>query len=111
MIIYAGVKSERASKGQGGNKFLSVEITGEHGEEILSLLYVSDDKKRMYLSKAGGNEDAVNVLISMLTKPKGKKQKTTKDNRCWAQIGSSDWCYNKIAKGNYCNEHSYLNSQ
>jgi len=39
MKLYATTTSERASKGQGGNDFLTVEVKGENGEPLLSLTF------------------------------------------------------------------------
>jgi hypothetical protein len=39
MKLYATTTSERASKGQGGNEFLRIEVKGEGGEVLLSLTF------------------------------------------------------------------------
>ncbi len=39
MKLYATTTSERASKGQGGNEFLNIEVKGEGGAVLLSLTF------------------------------------------------------------------------
>ena len=44
MKLYATVSSERASKGQGGNKYLTVEVRTEHKELLMQLCFGGDLK-------------------------------------------------------------------
>ena len=42
MRVYANITSERASKGQGGNEYLDIVITGAHQTELITLKVVPD---------------------------------------------------------------------
>lgn len=44
MILYATTTSERASKGQGGNKFIEISVNGED-EQIFHKVYVTLNKE------------------------------------------------------------------
>ncbi len=76
MKLYATVKSERASKGQGGNKFIRVELRQKEGNPI-----------EYYIDY---NEKCILVMDStygvLLETGKGNKQKTANsDCKCiWA---------------------------
>lgn len=48
MKLYATTTSERASKGQGGNNFLTITITNEDGENIAQV-NVYNDKENMQI--------------------------------------------------------------
>jgi hypothetical protein len=43
MKLYATVASERATKGQGGNKYLTTRYTDETGDEFLTVSIEHDD--------------------------------------------------------------------
>jgi hypothetical protein len=83
MNIYATTTSERASKGQGGNKYLNIELKDEYENIILSLHYQNDDKK-MYLSCVKGEFWALSALNTHTRlalnelEQKGKSQKGEK---------------------------------
>ena len=74
MKLYATVTSERASKGQGGNKYLQVRFTIENDAGgyddmgIVTLLKERDAYRLMYCANGGAVE-----LIDEI--PKGKRQK------------------------------------
>lgn len=75
MKLYATVQSERASKGQGGNQFLKVDITGEHEETILSLEYLNNNGK-MYLHSVIGDSMALTAVQDRIKESlKGNNQK------------------------------------
>ena len=82
MKLYAQVSSERASKGQGGNKFLSVMLTVQQdSEEIvemgeLLLQCIDEDGQRVYvLNYAAGPHFIYSEEIDRVeVKTKGKKQ-------------------------------------
>ncbi|MBP9771432.1 MAG: hypothetical protein KBD16_00695 [Candidatus Pacebacteria bacterium] len=42
MKLYATITSERASKGQGGNEYLDIELKGAHSTPIVRLSLISD---------------------------------------------------------------------
>ncbi len=83
MKLYATTTSERASKGQGGNKYLIVNIQDEYKNNILTIGYLSDGKK-MYLNKVTGDYMVLHALKSHIesamknevTKGKQKKDET-----------------------------------
>lgn len=45
MQLYATVSSERASKGQGGNEYLEIVITGAHQTELITLKLTPNGSK------------------------------------------------------------------
>ena len=81
MKLYAKVTSERASKGQGGNKFLSVDFTvGDAIQNDMVLRVIFDDRGFIYLKDKDGDEIRVYTIenlrpvdVTDITK-KGKKQ-------------------------------------
>lgn len=77
MKLYATVTSERASKGQGGNKYLNFEITVGEEDEKQTILYgmverTENEKEDIYVLW-NGDLQADKIII-----PKGKKQKGEK---------------------------------
>ena len=46
MKLYATTTSERATKGQGGNKYINVDITTEDGRKILKISVYPDTAER-----------------------------------------------------------------
>jgi hypothetical protein len=82
MKLYAWIASERAKKGQGGNKYLDIDIDIEHPDktrETLAKLAVTQSPYHFLLSiidKNGGIE-----TIKRIDK-KGKKQKGEKCFNC-----------------------------
>jgi hypothetical protein len=84
MKLYAKVKSERASKGQGGNEFLTVEIMAEGFEGIptrANLYRLSLSKNDNYGGLYAELLKYSNHEIIVLDNIKGKKQKTAKELR------------------------------
>lgn len=93
MKLYATTTSERASKGQGGNKFLSTKINDENGKNIFVLdifphsngFYILlDSSKSYFIFNEGGGyyltdkqyQEAVKMLMEIKSSTdKGKRQK------------------------------------
>lgn len=85
MKYYATVTSERASKGQGGNNFLTIEIQAEGFQGIptrVNLYRISlsknDDNGGLYAELLKYSNHEIIVLDNI----KGKKQKTAKQANC-----------------------------
>lgn len=92
MKLYATVASERASKGQGGNKFLKFTVTDESKNERFTVDFKIQNDGTVTLRCGGAG-----VMSRTFQLPKAKRQK----GEC---IG--DDCKNKVTrKGNYCDEH------
>lgn len=77
MKLYATTTSERASKGQGGNDFLDINITNEH-KEIIANIYIKNNKVHFtfpshYLESK--KEHYTYTLNSELLQQIGKSQK------------------------------------
>jgi len=73
MKLYATITSERATKGQGGNKYLIIEIKAERFDGIptranLYRLSLSDDNGKLYVELMEYSSHEVIVLL-----PKAKK--------------------------------------
>ena len=73
MKLYATITSERATKGQGGNKYLIIEIKAERFDGIptranLYRLSLSDDNGKLYAELMEYSSHEVIVLL-----PKAKK--------------------------------------
>lgn len=92
MKLYATVSSERASKGQGGNEYLAIQVQNEKQEKVLTILYSADGLGKMYLSKVFGEFHAIRELalktdeeyMNELQKlEKGEKQKGEKCGHAW----------------------------
>ena len=54
MKLYATVTSERASEGQGGNKYLDIIITGDKKREVAQFTIVPDDDGYFLLMRMKG---------------------------------------------------------
>ena len=78
MKLYATVTSERASKGQGGNKYLHVIVTNEDKINVISLNIAPYDSET---SKVEGYIGGKRIDLDIPT-PKGNKQKTAKYYKC-----------------------------
>lgn len=66
MKLYATVTSERAKKGQGGNKFLDIDVYGEEGIQIY----------RLEVKENGDGIPCIECFdIQDLEKAKGERQK------------------------------------
>ena len=80
MKLYATVTSERATKGQGGNKFLNIELKAEKIEGkptpaniYLLRLEIIDDK--LFATLLDYSNGTIQNLITFRPAPKGKQQK------------------------------------
>lgn len=81
MKLYATTTSERASKGQGGQKYILVELTAER-EKMVEIRFAPDAfNEGEYLLQV---KDATgSLLYGQLFEPKGKKQKGDKCGHAW----------------------------
>lgn len=103
MELYATVTSERASKGQGGNKFLYIKVQGgEPGvATLLDVELIPDGKGRAGVGVVAGDIDLMRALTAafnpyieeVLKTRKGKKQK---DERNWMCPTCKVNCKDKI---------------
>lgn len=89
MKLYATVTSERATKGQGGNKFLSIDIRDEKKEIIRSMSILPHDEGFLILWHSGGDGSLAMVQkrhgggyyvdykesMELMEEAKGEKQK------------------------------------
>lgn len=83
MKLYATTTSERASKGQGGNQFLNIEITAEGFEGIPTRANIyrlsiskNDNKGGLYAELLRYSDHKIFILDNIMGKQKkGKKQK------------------------------------
>ena len=98
MKLYATTTSERASKGQGGNKYIIIEVLNENQNELLSL-YVKekgDGLVHITLTRPKPTTKELEVLWQGYTraKEKGKSQKGEHkhDKNCYMQ------CMSKLVK-------------
>jgi hypothetical protein len=75
MKLYAKTTSERASKGQGGNKFLNIDITvGERDYQVdAGRVAVREDGNWFYIDYYEPSKDEGKNLLTI--EQKGKKQK------------------------------------
>jgi len=101
MKIYATVTSERASKGQGGNKYLEIEVKAEKLEEIptranIYRLSLKVEDNRLYAEFHDYSNGTTQDLITFRGQPKGEKQK-------------GDKCAHKNTEWRDENGKSYLN--
>ncbi|NIA30714.1 MAG: hypothetical protein GWP06_12480 [Actinobacteria bacterium] len=79
MKIYTKITSERASKGQGGNDFIDIEVKGEDGENILEL-NIKPENDQLIISgyvihQHPQGKRCEQYLRYKVDKTKGKKQK------------------------------------
>src|SRR3990167_1400016 len=80
MKLYATVSSERATKGQGGNKFLEIEIQAEKLEDIptranIYRLSLKVEDNRLYAVLHDYYNGHIQNLITYRGQPKVKKEK------------------------------------
>lgn len=77
MKLYATVTSERASKGQGGNRKLEISIKGKDREIELVHLVVFPENETAYKKPCIVYYKWSNAehIVKQLPEPKGKKQK------------------------------------
>jgi hypothetical protein len=62
MKLYGKIKSERAEKGQGGNDFLDIEISGENEEPVMTL-HVEKDEDKYEVSTWNSNDVRLSELV------------------------------------------------
>lgn len=76
MKLYATTTSERASKGQGGNKFIEIELKAGDYTTPIGYIYLDahEDGEYVLKWKKQGNEDA-EILTQGQLKQKGKQKK------------------------------------
>jgi len=80
MKLYATIQSERATKGQGGNQYLIIEIKAEKLEGIptrsnIYRLNLEIKDNRLYAELLDYSNGAIQDLITFRPAPKGEKQK------------------------------------
>lgn len=75
MKLYATITSERASEGQGGNKYLDIKVIDENRHDIC-IIRVENREDEIYVETSVNDEtgDYLKNIYSV-TKPKGKKAK------------------------------------
>lgn len=80
MKLYATVQSERATKGQGGQKFINIEVKDEKENIIVSgRLETFDNGISIYFTTIGqSHNQSINSFYNYFTDQKGKKQKDEK---------------------------------
>lgn len=102
MKLYAKVSSERASKGQGGNNFVRIELMSEDKLVVCDMQY--------WRNPNGTYELCVNGCASTLVFsqiPIDQIGSEAEARRCWAQVGVDDWCdKDAILHSEYCTQHS-----
>ncbi len=83
MILYATITSERASKGQGGNDFLEIEVKDENRNNILELKIIPKDDQFILegyaISQHSGKRSEYYIKYELA---KGNKQKGEKCPVC-----------------------------
>lgn len=106
MQLYAKTTSERASKGQGGNEFIEIDINiGEKTYpryRFISQLLGGQVISRLHDMK---NEKIVFEEIIKLGETKGKSEP------CKAVTGYHEWCDSKAVKDGYCKIHYEENQE
>lgn len=84
MKLYAKTTSERASKGQGGNKFLIIVVRNEQQQCVVHATFYPDNKCNISIIKdMNANIERVQ-WIGTDDDTKGKKQETAKPCKCGA---------------------------
>ena len=69
MKIYATITTDRATKGQGGNQYLDVVITGEgvYTDELLRMRLLPDGYGHARVESVSGSHSLMRGLMSMMT--------------------------------------------
>jgi hypothetical protein len=99
MTLYATVTSERATKGQGGNDYLEIVITGAHETELITLKIHPNGSKYELRGWTHDNHFMQYMIEENMTK--GEKQKGVKCRAVNCPNVASD---NPLNKG-YCADH------
>lgn len=92
MKLYATVTSERASKGQGGNEFIQLEVQGTkpYSEKLLDIHLKPDEYGHAYVIGVSGSISLLRAIIDhangdierqLREKSKGEKQKDEKETK------------------------------
>lgn len=111
MKLYATATSERASKGQGGNEFIAIEVKDDNGIIIADIRFKPIDDSVGDGIQFGYWFDERLMQINLykipkghnFTESKGKKQKTANDNirKCLRLKCGEDCFYASL----YCKKH------
>ena len=107
MKLYATVTSERASKGQGGNEYIEIELNGTqpYTEKLFYMRAVPDNYGHATIKNIEGSISFLRAMIDycnysidiQLEKAtKGKKQTGEK------QCVNYEFCLGKATLGDYC---------
>jgi len=93
MLMYCKTSSERASKGQGGNKFVSVEITADEGNTVMLQATMECEETPTETIYRLFNGD---IQVDTLRVAKGKQE--TGETMCKQRN-----CKNVATIGDFCN--------
>ena len=110
MKLYATVTSERATKGQGGNNFLRIELTigdGLNPKDIgaIELVNVGDERYQLRYYPTTKHDGVLLTNGNFPQIEKGKRQKG--NNNCYAQVGE-EFCGKATKGGDYCEYHTKM---
>ena len=113
MKLYATISSDRASKGQGGNEYIDIDLFSDKELHIGRFVFMKDadnpDKYVLVEDDFFRNWDKLRVKI--FNKPrleevsKGKKQKTAKEYPREGICGWSKCGYPCVYSTDYCERH------
>ncbi len=83
MKLYASVASERAEKGQGGNEYLEITITGTqmYTDELIRLRLVPDAYGHAYISSVSGSHSLMRGLIAKIHERLAEDLETTRKGK------------------------------
>lgn len=85
MKLYATVTSERATKGQGGNKELEIKLYGDNQTHIATVYLFPDmEHKNEYMLHVRDTDDS--LMFGHLLPTKGEKQKGDRCPDCGSAI-------------------------
>jgi len=89
MKLYATTTSERASKGQGGNEYIRIELQSDREKNEFVIVYTPDSLRVCASTDDGG------ALLFETHKEKGEKQKGDRLGKCHCGhpcIYGTDYC-------------------
>jgi hypothetical protein len=92
MKLYANVSSERASKGQGGNDYINIELSRQNNIPFCDMRYFIDKKSGEYVLMV---DDYEIKRLEGNFKLKGKRQKGKREGIChcgYPCIYGTDYC-------------------
>jgi len=75
MTLYATVASERASKGQGGNEYLDIEVQDKRNAIVL-MMRIEEVKNNPTVTFYEAGDINTSKIVDYELKSKGEKQKT-----------------------------------